>query len=131
MRLKEVVESDFEAVHPDDTLGQLVEAIARSRRNMHPVLNENGALLGLVPLEEIRSVIFDQGLYQSTTVRDLMVLPTQTVDLSDHMEKVMEKFDKSGAWNLPVVEQGRYVGFVSKSNLFSAYRKWLQEFSSE
>ncbi|MDG2425595.1 MAG: chloride channel protein [Flavobacteriales bacterium] len=131
MRLKEVVESDFEAVHPDDTLGQLVEAIARSRRNMHPVLNENGALLGLVPLEEIRSVIFDQSLYQSKTVRDLMVLPTQTVDLRDHMEKVMEKFDKSGAWNLPVVEQGRYVGFVSKSNLFSAYRKWLQEFSSE
>ena len=131
MRLKEVVESDFEAVHPDDTLGQLVEAIARSRRNMHPVLNENGALLGLVPLEEIRSVIFDQSLYQSKTVRDLMVLPTQTVDLSDNMEKVMEKFDKSGAWNLPVVEQGRYVGFVSKSNLFSAYRKWLQEFSSE
>jgi CIC family chloride channel protein len=131
MRLKEVVESDFEAVHPDDTLGQLVEAIARSRRNIHPVLNENGALLGLVPLEEIRSVIFDQSLYQSMTVRDLMVLPADTVDLNDHMEKVMEKFDKSGAWNLPVVDQGRYVGFVSKSNLFNAYRKWLQEFSSE
>jgi len=131
MKLREVVESDFEAVHPDQTLGQLVEAIARSRRNIHPVINDEGQLLGIVPLEEVRNVMFDRSRYESTLVRDLMVLPSDTIDLADRMDAVMKKFDKSGAWNLPVTEQGRYVGFVSRSNLFGAYRKWLQEFSSE
>jgi CIC family chloride channel protein len=112
-------------------LGQLVEAIARSRRNIHPVINDEGQLLGIVPLEEVRNVMFDRSRYESTLVRDLMVLPSDTIDLADRMDAVMKKFDKSGAWNLPVTEQGRYVGFVSRSNLFGAYRKWLQEFSSE
>ncbi len=131
MKLREVVENDFEAVHPDQTLGELVKAISRSRRNIHPVLNDRGELLGIVPLEEVRSVMFDRSKYETTQVRDLMVLPADTIDLADRMDGVMAKFDKSRAWNLPVTEQGRYVGFVSRSNLFGAYRKWLQEFSSE
>jgi CIC family chloride channel protein len=131
MKLREVVENDFEAVHPDQTLGELVKAISRSRRNIHPVLNDRGELLGIVPLEEVRSVMFDRSKYETMQVRDLMVLPADTIDLADRMDGVMAKFDKSRAWNLPVTEQGRYVGFVSRSNLFGAYRKWLQEFSSE
>jgi len=75
--------------------------------------------------------MFDHTRYESLSVRDLMVLPVATLDLGEHMDAVMDKFDKTGAWNLPVVESGQYVGFVSRSNLFGAYRAWLQEVSED
>ena len=131
MKLAEQVERDFDPVRADMTLGDLVEVVARSKRNIHPVLDAGGHLVGIVPLEEIRSVMFDRERYDSLSVRDLMVMPAATLELGEHMDRVMEKFDRTRAWNLPVLEGGRYVGFVSRSKLFGAYRAWLQAFSEE
>lgn len=131
MTLAEEVERDFDAVGADLTLGELVEVVARSRRNIHPVLDTEGRLVGLVPLEEIRGVMFDRSRYQELTVQDLMVVPPATLELGERMDAVMTKFDRTRAWNLPVLQEGRYVGFVSRSKLFGAYRSWLQEFSEE
>jgi len=131
MKLSDQLERDFDPVPTDMSLGELVEVVARSRRNIHPVLGPQGELLGIVPLEEIRGVMFDRSRYSSLSVRDLMVVPAATLDLAEHMDSVMDKFDRTRAWNLPVVERGRYVGFVSRSNLFGAYRAWLQEMSEE
>jgi CIC family chloride channel protein len=131
MKLSDQVERDFDAVRADMTLGQLVEVVAKSKRNIHPVLQADGKLVGIVPLEEIRAVMFDQSRYNELTVKDLMVLPAATLDCDQQMEKVMETFDRTRAWNLPVQEQGRYIGFVSRSKLFGAYRAWLQEVSED
>lgn len=131
MKLADEVERDFDPVQADMTLGDLVEVVSRSRRNIHPVLNQDGALVGIVPLEEIRGVMFDRSRYEELKVRDLMVVPQATLELGEHMDRVMEKFDRTRAWNLPVLDQGRYVGFVSRSKLFGAYRTWLQAFSEE
>jgi CIC family chloride channel protein len=131
MKLSDQVERDFDAVRADMTLGQLVEVVAKSKRNIHPVLQADGRLVGIVPLEEIRAVMFDQSRYNELTVKDLMVLPAATLDCDQQMEKVMETFDRTRAWNLPVQEQGRYIGFVSRSKLFGAYRAWLQEVSED
>ena len=131
MTLADEVEQDFDPVDDGMNLGQLVEVVARSRRNIHPVLDDNGGLIGIVPLEEIWGVMFDRSRYEALAVRDLMVLPAATLEWGEHMDAVMQKFDRTGAWNLPVLRDGQYVGFVSRSKLFGAYRNWLQEVSEE
>jgi len=131
MTLANEVERDFDPIRPDMSLGDLVEVVARSRRNIHPVLDANRKLVGLVPLEEIRGVMFDRERYDELKVSDLMVMAPATLEWGEHMDKVMEKFDRTGAWNLPVLKDGSYVGFVSRSKLFGAYRNWLQAVSED
>lgn len=131
MRLNKVLETDFLTVHPDQTLGELVKVIAKARRNIFPVVNEDGKLLGIVLLDDIREIMFNNEMYNKTTVRNLMSIPPAFIESGETMDRVMRKFEETGAWNLPVVEQGRYLGFVSKSKIFSVYRRVLIHFSDE
>ncbi|MFP4556852.1 MAG: chloride channel protein [Bacteroidales bacterium] len=131
MTLGKVVENDFEKVCPEDTLGNLVKAISRSRRNIFPVTDEKGMLLGVVLLDDIRELMFETDKYESIKVKDLMSIPPDHIQYNEPMDSVMEKFENSGAWNLPVVDDGKYVGFLSKSKIFSAYRNMLVQFSDE
>ncbi|NBR82342.1 MAG: chloride channel protein [Flavobacteriia bacterium] len=131
MKLDSVVEKDFRAVRPEWDLGELVQTVAQSKRNLFPVLDEEGRLLGVLTLDDIRPIMFQQDLYARTFVRDLMHAPPDIIDSEEHMEKVIRKFQDSGAWNLPVTQGGMYKGFVSKSKLFGVYRRKLIEFSGE
>jgi CIC family chloride channel protein len=112
-------------------LGTLVKVVAESKRNIFPVVNENNIFLGIINLDDIRKVMFDQSLYTKFTVADLMHQPMGSIKLYDPMDKVMAKFKETGAWNLAVTCQGEYIGFISKSKLFSNYRRKLVEFSEE
>ena len=123
-----VIETDLTSVHPDDSLGQLVEIISVSSRNIFPVVDSEGYFMGIVSLDNVRSIMFDKNLYDITYVHELMVQALDAVSVKDSMETVMEKFQESGSWNMPVLNRGKYVGFVSKSNVFSAYRDKLKEF---
>lgn len=132
MKLHREIETDFFTVGAYDKLSDLVKVIAKSRRNLFPVLDEQRNFIGVVDLNEVRHVIFNQQLYETTYVHDLMNDAPEYVRKEDTMDVVMNKFETSGAWNLPVLDdQGHYVGFVSKSKLFSAYRGMLKEFYSE
>lgn len=131
MNLKDEVEQNFVQVQPTMTLRDMVKAVSRSKRNLFPVVSPEGALLGVVSLDDIRSIMFNTKMYDEITVAELMTLPPETIQMNDRMERVVQKFDDSGAWNLPVVdEKGRYYGFVSKSRLFSAYREVLMQVSA-
>ena len=131
LRLDSVIERDFTTVTPYDTLGQLVKSVSRSRRNLFPVVSDTGAFLGVVLLDDIRSVMFRSDRYDSSYVEEFMSFAPARVSLNEPMESVLKKFEVSGAWNLPVVEDGLYVGFVSKSKILSAYREMLVQFSDE
>ncbi len=131
LSLRNVIETDLLPIHPDDTLGELVKAVAKSHRNIFPVTSSDGKLLGILLLDDIRSVMFDSDKYEDHYVHDFMTRPPATVDLEESMSSVMDKFEVSGAWNLPVVHAGRYIGFVSKATIFSAYRELLVQFSNE
>lgn len=131
MRLGNEIEKDFALVYPTDTLGQLVEVVSRSRRNIFPVINEEAELQGIVKLDDIRQIMFEPNLYKEVKVADVMSDFEEQVSPEESMDSVMKKFNESGAWNLPVIREGKYVGFVSKSKLFNAYRKVLQDFSQE
>ena len=132
MKVENVVEKDFVVVHPEMDLGVLVKAISASRRNIFPVTDKSGILIGIVTLDDIRNIMFRQELYHRFTVGKLMTaIPARLYD-TDSMEQVMRTFDDTKAWNLPVVdEEGHYLGFVSKSKIFNSYRQVLVHFSED
>lgn len=132
MKMENVVEKDFVTVHPEMDLGELVKAISTSHRNVFPVTDKNGVLLGIVLLDDIRNIMFRQELYHKFTVNKLMTsVPARLFD-TDSMEQVMKTFDDTKAWNLPVVDRdSRYLGFVSKSKIFNSYRQVLVHFSED
>ncbi len=84
-------------------------------------------LLGVVTLDNIREIMFQHEMYETTQIQDLMVMPPALVSPDDSMEIILRKFKETVAWNLPVTENGRYIGFISKSRIFAAYRKVLVE----
>jgi chloride channel protein, CIC family len=131
MKMGPVIETDLKTVHPEANLGELVKIVSKSRRNIFPVVDEDNYLLGIVLLDNIREIIFKPAQYDKVKVMDIMQIPPETVSADENMESVMRKFEDSGAWNLPVVDNMKYVGFISKSKIFSAYRKILLQFSSD
>ena len=131
MKLNKVLEVDFSTIRPETTLGELVKIISSSKRNIFPVVDGRGHLLGIVTLNDIREIMFNSDMYNEITVEELMILPPAFIQHDDMMDQVMQKFEKTGAWNLPVVNDGKYLGFVSKSKIFSVYRRVLVHFSDE
>lgn len=132
MKVENVIEKDFEAIRPEMDLGELVKVISKAKRNLFPVVDANGIMLGIVLLDDIRNIMFRQELYHRFTVDKLMTSPPAKLSVNDPMEIVMQKFDDTKAWNLPVIdEQGKYLGFVSKSKIFNSYRQVLVHFSEE
>ena len=125
------VEKDLLTVSPDGTLGDLVKQISKSNRNIFPVVDEFNILEGVVLLDDVRDKMFNHELYDKVTVRDLMTIPPSYIDLSERGDAVLSAFERTGAWNLPVLDRGQYVGFISKSRIFSAYRELLKQFSEE
>ena len=131
--MENVIETDLKILAPKMTLGELVKVISQSKRNIFPVVNPvNQVLMGVVLLDEVRNIMFRPDLYERFTVQRLMISPPATINENLAMEKVMEIFEDTGAWNLPVVDdQKRYVGYVSKSKIFTSYRNVLVHFSDE
>lgn len=130
MDVSGLVEHNFSKISPDATLGDLVKVIANSTRNIYPVVDEENNFYGIIILDQIRNIMFKPELY-GTSVRELMFMPTNIVDWNDDMETVAGKFQKSGKYNLVVLKNGKYEGFVSRANVFSKYRQLLKEFSEE
>ncbi|MGY3791612.1 chloride channel protein [Aquimarina sp. 433] len=131
MKLDDCIETNFISVQPHYTLKQLLsEAVAKSNRNLFPVIDESNTLLGIVTLDNIRDIMFDVSLYHKTTVEVLMIqVETSIIYESDDAKKAMRKFQDTGAWNLPVIKDGKYFGFISKSKLLTAYRRKLIHFT--
>ena len=131
LKTDSVIERDFKTVRPDMNLKEVVDIIATSNRNLFPVIDDKGMLQGVVLLDDIRNIMFRPDLYKKMHVSRFMSMPPARIEISDPMEKVMETFDKTNAWNLPVVDHGRYIGFVSKSKIFNSYRRVLKHYCDE
>jgi CIC family chloride channel protein len=112
-------------VRPDDTLQSMIQIISTSRRNTFPVVNDKNELVGLVHMDSIRNIIFNPDKYEKTTVKELMIKPDAVIKLNENLHSVLKKFDDTNQWNLPVVEDRQYLGFVSKSSILTKYRSEL------
>ncbi|WP_299365328.1 chloride channel protein [Winogradskyella sp.] len=132
MKLDAVIEQDFVTLNPEMTLGDMLKkGVSKSNRNLFPVIDEEQNFMGIIQLDSIRSVMFDPTLYDSTTVETFMQKPPEIIYYeTDSMQLVMNKFQSSSAWNLPVIKDKKYYGFVSKSKLLTAYRRELINFTS-
>jgi CIC family chloride channel protein len=124
LKILHVVETEFQTVPSGAKLRELVQTISHTRRNVFPVVNGE-ILVGVILLDDIREIMFRHEMYDAVSVNQLMRVPPAVVSLTEDMQSVMKKFDETGAWNLPVVSEGKYVGFVSKSSLFGKYRERL------
>jgi len=132
LKTSDLIEKDFTKIAPDKTLGDLVEILRTSKRNIFPVVDSNHKLCGIILLDDIRQIMFDSEKYDSVIVSQLMKEPETYVFESDKMEEVMKKFEATATWNLPVLDsKNNYTGFVSKSKIFSAYREQLQKVSHD
>lgn len=131
IRKEELIETDFSPVSREMTLGELVKVVASCKRNLFPVLGPANELQGVLTLDDFRQLMFDTTRYDDITVGDLMSSPPAKILMDEPMEQAMQKFQQTGAWNLPVLHEDRYIGFISKSNLFNVYRKKLRDFSGD
>lgn len=132
LKTSDLIENDFKPVAIDASLGELVDVVATSRRNIFPVLDSKKHFQGYVSLEDIRRDMFKKDEYDRLHVYNFMVSAPEYVYVNEKMDSVMNKFERTGAWNLPVVDENRtYLGFVSKSKIFSAYRDQLRQVSHD
>ncbi|MDR2144846.1 MAG: chloride channel protein [Tannerella sp.] len=127
LKMNNLIEMDFVKITPDMTLGELVkEALMYSSRNLFPVVDKNGVLIGIVQVDNIRNIMFRPELYDRFKVSRFMVSPPAKITQNMPMEKIMQIFEDTQAWNLPVIDEtGHYLGFVSKSKIFDSYRQVL------
>lgn len=126
LTLKNVIEKDLITISPNATLGALVKVITQSKRNIFPVVDEQRRYCGVILLNEVRKIMFDVAKYDKIKVNEIMVSSPAVVNIDDSMQDVLDKFESTNAWNLPVVDRyERYRGLVSKSSIFSAYRSEL------
>ena len=127
-----LIETDFIPVDPEMSLGDVVKVIAKSKRNLLPVVDKNSILRGVVLLDNIRNIMFRPELYDRFHVHKFMISPPAKINLNMPMDQIMHLFEDTKAWNLPVIdEKNHYQGFISKSKIFNAYREVLQENFSE
>ena len=131
IKMEKLIENDLLTIHPQKTLGDLVALVRKSKRNIFPVVNEKNELQGIITLDDIREIMFDPASQKNIIVAALMHKPPATVSTNDKMEEVMTKFEKTGAWNLPVIKDNKYLGIVSKSRIFNAYRTKLKRQNKE
>lgn len=125
IHLKKVIETDLLTIHPDKTLEDLVTLVRKSKRNIFPVVTEADELVGIITLDDVRETMFDEEKRREVLIKSIMHNAPDEVSPGEKMQSVMTKFERTGAWNLPVIENGKYLGFVSKSRIFNAYRQKL------
>jgi chloride channel protein, CIC family len=129
--MEKIVETDLLPISPNAKLRDLVDCVKQSKRNIFPVVNDSGELEGIVTLDDIREIMFEEEMQEKVEVRAIMQRPPAFVDIHEKMQSVMNKFELSQAWNLPVLKDGQYMGFISKSRIFNAYRTKLKRRSKD
>jgi CIC family chloride channel protein len=123
MKINKLIEKDFRSININQNLGGLTQVVRKSRRNLYPVINDKGEFMGIIHLDDIRDLMFDFEQFDQVKVKNLCKEVEDTIEYGEDMEAVMQKFERTGAWNLPVIKKGKYAGFVSKSNIFNLYRR--------
>jgi CIC family chloride channel protein len=126
INVETLIEKDFSEIQQGSNLRQIIEVVKHSKRNTFPILNKNRHLIGIIYLDDIKEAMFNQELYDKVYAKELMHKPAEKIRLQDDIFVIMKKFDESGEWNLPVIDEEQYIGFLSKSSILTKYRNELQ-----
>ncbi|MFB6343338.1 chloride channel protein [Saccharicrinis sp. FJH62] len=131
MEVHKLIETDFATISPDATLGDLVHVIENAHRNLFPVVDDEGKLHGMVKMDDVRKIIFKPELYDKVKVSELMYMPEHFISPDDRMEDLVDKFSSSARYNICVIDNGKYLGFISRAKAFTAYRYQMKRHSQE
>jgi CIC family chloride channel protein len=131
MNVHDLIEKDFVILNVNDNLRQLVDAISVSHRNLFPITDDEGYMVGMLKMDDVRHLIFKQDQYDKIKLKELMYMPEHWISPNDSMQEVVQKFESSGRYNLAVIDNGKYLGFISRAKVFSKYRKYVEEFSHD
>jgi len=122
------LETGFQTIKPDLTLGELILKIPLTKRNIFPVINDEKKLVGIINLDDIREVMLNTEVYDIILIYEIMNTNFKSVDISTDINNVIEIFEKEKIWNLAVTKESKYVGFISKSSIFNKYISiWADE----
>ena len=130
MVVNQLIENNFSTIDPNCTFRDLLPLVSSSKRNIFPVVDKKGVFCGHVLFDDIRSILFDDSNYDKS-IQDFAVLPNYTINPEEPMENIVKKFEDSGKYNIPVIQNGKYLGYMSRANVFSAYRNMLSEISED
>jgi len=126
IRLSEMLQEKYASVHIDQSFRDLVDVIKKNDRNIFAVVNSHNKLIGVIELNDIRQLLFQPDQFDNMTIRKLVKKPADMIYENQDMHIVMEKFDITQSWNLPVVDKDKnFIGFISKTKLFDKYREIL------
>jgi CIC family chloride channel protein len=131
LSLESLIEKNFLTVKESASLGDLTHVISKSSRTIYVVVDDENNLKGIVWLDHVKHLMFKPALYKKTFVKDLMYMPPDLVEIDMSMQQVAEIFETSNHYNLPVVNKGKYIGFVSRAKVFSNYRKKMKHFAND
>lgn len=129
LKVRKLIETDFEVLSPDATLRDLTKAISRNHRNLFPVVDSEGFMVGMVKMDDVRDIIFNHDMYDKMKISEIMYMPQDFISPDDTMEIVANKFEASGRYNIAVIENGKYLGFISRAKVFTNYRKQIIDVS--
>jgi CIC family chloride channel protein len=127
----DLIETEFVPLNINQKLSDLIEAIKICDRNVFPVLDDENNLVGLIYFKDIKNIIFDKQTYDKISLSELMKEPEIIIDINESLDSIVEKVRMQNIWNIPVVDHGKYVGFISKSSLLSAYQEVFDTFTFE
>ena len=119
--VKEIIEKNFIVLHPQVTLREIMQNIVHSKRNLFPVVDDNDTLLGIITLDDIREIMLNADVYDVILAYEIMNTNFHSIDINADLNTALEKFEENNVWNLAVTENGKYRGFISKSNIFNKY----------
>ncbi|HZX62578.1 MAG TPA: chloride channel protein [Bacteroidales bacterium] len=128
--LDDLIETEFIPLLATDKFGKLIEAFTKSNRNIFPVVDEENNFVGVIQLDNVKELLFRPELHENLTIGDIVTGDVLSIEAGENMEVVMTKLENSNLWNIPVTRKGKYIGFVSRSNVLSFYRRILKKTSS-
>jgi chloride channel protein, CIC family len=128
--VNEVVDTEFIPLNQNDTLGDLVEAFTRSKRNVFPIVDDDQNFVGIIPLENFKELMFKNELFDELRLGKLTIKSIVTIDIKESIDEAIVKFETSDLWNIPVTRQGKYIGFISRANILSYYKRILKTSTS-
>jgi len=129
LRLEDLMETDFVRIKENFTLGDLVGIISSAHRNIFPVIDNFGHLLGVVQLDDLREDMFKREMWGRPVI-DYMRQPPYKILEHEQVQSILPRFEENHTWMLPVVDRdNRYLGFISKSRILNAYREALVRIS--
>jgi len=131
MKTESLIEKNFLTISETASLGELTKVISKSCRTIYVVVDKDNTLKGLVWLDHVKHLMFKKEHYETTFVKDLMYIPDPILTTDMSVREIADIFENSDHYNIPVTENGKYVGFVSRAKVFSTYRELLKDFSND